>query len=150
MQPNALQTPVTYLKGVGPGRAALLGRELGIDTYQDLLYHFPNRYIDKSRFYKIHELERSSADVQVIGRIVHLKSVDQKRGKRLVATFVDDTGEMELVWFRGQKWIQERLKINEPYVVFGRVNWFNGKFSIPHPEMELLSRVQQQKRIWVH
>ena len=147
MHPNALQTPVTYLKGVGPGRAALLGRELGIDTYQDLLYHFPNRYIDKSRFYKIHELERSNADVQIIGRIVHLKSVEQKRGQRLVATFADDTGEMELVWFRGQKWIQDRLKINEPYVIFGKANWFNGKFSMPHPEMELLSRFQQQKRI---
>ncbi|MDX1331818.1 MAG: ATP-dependent DNA helicase RecG, partial [Robiginitalea sp.] len=79
--------------------------------------------------------------------IVHLKSVEQKRGRRLVATFVDDTGEMELVWFRGQKWIRERLKLNEPYVVFGRANWFNGKFSMPHPEMELLSRFQEQKRI---
>jgi ATP-dependent DNA helicase RecG len=149
MHPNALQTPVTYLKGVGPGRADMLGRELGIDTYQDLLYHLPNRYIDKSRFYKIRELERSNAEVQVIGKIVHLKSVEQKRGKRLVATFVDDTGEMELVWFRGQKWIRERIELNEPYVVFGRVNWFNGKFSMPHPEMELLSRFQQQKRIWM-
>ena len=147
MHPNVLQTPITYLKGVGPGRAAMLGRELGIDTYQDLLYHFPNRYIDKSRFYKIRELERSGADVQVIGKIVHLKSVEQKRGRRLVATFVDDTGEMELVWFRGQKWIRERLQLNEPYVVFGRANWFNGKFSMPHPEMELLSRFQEQKRI---
>jgi len=149
MHPNVLQTPVTYLKGVGPGRAAMLGRELGIDTYQDLLYHLPNRYIDKSRFYKIRELQRSSADVQVIGRIVHLKSVEQKRGKRLVATFVDDTGEMELVWFRAQKWIRERVKLNEPYVVFGRVNWFNGKFSMPHPEMELLSHFQEQKRIYM-
>ena len=147
MHPNALQTPVTYLKGVGPGRADMLGRELGIHTYQDLLYHFPNRYIDKSRFYKIRELERSNAEVQVIGKIVHLKSVEQKRGKRLVATFVDDTGEMELVWFRGQKWIRERLELNEPYVVFGRVNWFSGKFSMPHPEMELLRQFQQQKRI---
>ncbi len=147
MHPNVLQTPVTYLKGVGPGRADLLGRELGIATYQDLLYHLPNRYIDKSRFHKIRELERNNAEVQVIGKIVHLKTVEQKRGKRLVATFVDDSGEMDLVWFRGQKWIRERLKINEAYVVFGRVNWFNGKFSMPHPEMELLSRFEGQKRI---
>jgi ATP-dependent DNA helicase RecG len=69
MHPNALQTPITYLKGVGPGRAALIGRELGVQTYQDLLYLFPNRYIDKSRFYKISELERSGAEVHIIGRI---------------------------------------------------------------------------------
>ncbi|MEJ2163552.1 MAG: ATP-dependent DNA helicase RecG [Robiginitalea sp.] len=147
MQPDKLYTPLTYLKGVGPRRASLLGRELGIETYQDLLFHFPNRYIDKTRFYKISELERSQSDVQIIGRIVHMKTVAQKRGKRLVATFVDESGEMELVWFRGQRWFQERLKLNEPYVIFGKANWFNGKYSMPHPEMELLSKFRQQKRI---
>ena len=114
MQPRELHTDITYLKGVGPGRAQLLGRELGIATYQDLLYFFPNRYIDKSRFYTISELERSGADVQVIGKIIHLKTVEQKRGKRLVATFRDDTGEMELVWFRSQQWFRDRLKLGEP------------------------------------
>ncbi len=147
MHPNALQTPITYLKGVGPGRAALLGRELGIETYQDLLYFFPNRYIDKSRFYKISELERTGAEVQIIGRITHIKTVAQKKGKRLVATFKDDTGSLELVWFRGQKWIQDRIKLNEPYVIFGRTNYFNGSFSMPHPEIELLSQFEGQKRI---
>ncbi len=147
MHPKALQTPITYLKGVGPGRAALLGRELGIETYQDLLYFFPNRYIDKSRFYKISELERSGAEVQVIGRITHLKTVSQQKGKRLVATFSDETGTMELVWFRAHKWFEQRLKLNEPYVVFGRANWFNGSFSLPHPEVELLSDFEGQKRI---
>ena len=147
MQPRELHTDITYLKGVGPGRAQLLGRELGIATYQDLLYFFPNRYIDKSRFYTISELERSGADVQVIGKIIHLKTVEQKRGKRLVATFRDDTGEMELVWFRSQQWFRDRLKLGEPYVVFGRANWYNGQFSMAHPEMELLSRFEQQARI---
>ncbi len=147
MQSDKLSTPITYMKGVGPGRASLLSRELGIGTYWDLLFHFPNRYIDKTRFYKIAELERSHSDVQIIGRIVHLKTVAQKRGKRLVATFVDDTGEMELVWFRAQQWFRERLKLNEPYVVFGRANWFNGKFSMPHPEMELAGKFKEQKRI---
>lgn len=147
MQPNLLHTPITYLKGAGPARAALLGRELGIETYQDLLYLFPNRYIDKTRFYKIGELERSNAEVQLTGKIVHIKTVSQKKGKRLVATFADDTGEMELVWFRSQKWIRDRLKLNEPYVIFGRVNWYAGRFSMPHPEMELLARFQQQRRI---
>lgn len=147
MHPNALQTPITYLKGVGPGRGSLLGRELGVETYQDLLYLFPNRYIDKSRFYKIAELERSGAEVQIIGRITHLKTVSQQKGKRLVATFSDDTGTMELVWFRSFKWIQDRLKLGEPYVIFGRTNWFNGSFSMPHPETELLSQFEGQQRI---
>lgn len=138
MNGNTLQTPIVYLKGVGPNRAEILQSELGIQTFQDLLNFFPNRYIDKTHYYKIAQLQRSNADVQLIGKIVHLKTVEQKRGKRLVAKFIDDSGEMELVWFRGHKWIRENLKVNEPYVIFGRCNWFNGTFSMPHPEMELL------------
>ncbi|MEO9892562.1 DUF559 domain-containing protein [Aurantibacter sp.] len=133
-----LQTPIVYLKGVGPNRADTLQSELGIQTFQDLLNLFPNRYIDKTQYYKIAQLQRSNADVQIKGKIVHIKTVEQKKGKRLVATFIDETGEMELVWFRGQKWIRENLKLNEPYVIFGKCNWYSGKFSMPHPEMELL------------
>ncbi|MCB0461464.1 MAG: DUF559 domain-containing protein [Flavobacteriaceae bacterium] len=133
-----LQTPIDYLKGVGPNRADLLRKELGIHTYQDLINLFPNRYIDRTQYYKINQLQRNSAEVQIIGQITNLKEVAQKRGKRLVATFQDDTGSMELVWFRGHKWIRESIKPNEPYVIFGKINWFNGTFSMPHPEMELL------------
>jgi len=133
-----LQTPIVYLKGVGPNRAETLQSELGIQTFQDLLNLFPNRYIDKTQYYKINQLQRSNADVQIIGKIIHLKTVEQKKGRRLVATFVDDTGEMELVWFRSQKWIRENLKLNETYVIFGKCNWYSGRFSMPHPEMELL------------
>ena len=132
-----LQTPIDYLKGVGPNRATLLRSELGINTYQDLINLFPNRYIDRTRYYKINELQRNAAEVQIIGTLIDIKEVSQKRGKRLVATFQDDTGIMELVWFRGQKWIRENLKFNRPYVIFGKTNWFNGKFNMPHPEMEL-------------
>ena len=139
MNTNYLQTPVTYLKGVGPNRSELLHSELGIVTYQDLINLFPNRYIDKTRYYKINELQRGNADVQLIGKIIHIKTVEQKKGNRLVATFQDATGEMELVWFRGQKWIRENIKLNTPYVIFGRTNWFSGKFSMPHPELEILS-----------
>ncbi len=135
MNENYLQTPVTYLKGVGPNRSEILKSELGIVTYQDLINLFPNRYIDKTRYYKINELQRGNADVQIIGKVIHIKTVEQKKGNRLVATFLDDTGEMELVWFRGQKWIRENIKLNTPYVIFGRTNWFNGKFSMPHPDM---------------
>jgi len=144
-----LQTPINYLKGVGPNRADLLRKELGIHTYQDLINLFPNRYIDKTRYYKINQLQQNSAEVQVIGQITNLKEVTQSRsvgrGKRLVATFKDDTGNMELVWFRGHKWIRESIKQNTPYVIFGKVNWFNGVFSMPHPEMEL--QVDYEKKI---
>ncbi len=139
MNTNYLQTPVTYLKGVGPNRSEILHSELGVVTYQDLINLFPNRYIDKTRYYKINELQRGNADVQLIGSIIHIKTVEQKKGNRLVATFKDASGEMELVWFRGQKWIRENIKLNTPYVIFGKTNWFSGKFSMPHPEMELLS-----------
>ncbi|MBD0776482.1 ATP-dependent DNA helicase RecG [Maribacter sp. ANRC-HE7] len=147
MNANFLQTPITYLKGVGPHRAQILQSELGIGTYQDLLNLFPNRYIDKTQYYTIGQLQRSNADVQIVGKIIHLKTVEQKKGKRLVATFVDDTGEMELVWFRGQKWIRENLKLNIPYVIFGRCNWYNGKFSMPHPEMELLTEHEKGLKV---
>jgi len=147
MNANFLQTPITYLKGVGPNRAETLQSELGISTYQDLINLFPNRYLDKTKYYKIAQLQRTSAEVQVIGKIVHLKTVEQKKGKRLVATFVDDTGEMELVWFRGQKWIKENLKLNTSYVIFGKTNWYAGKFSLPHPDMELLKDHEQGMRI---
>jgi len=133
-----LQTPIDYLKGVGPNRADLLRKELGIHTYQDLINLFPNRYIDRTQYYKINQIQRNSAEVQIIGQITNLKEIAQKRGKRLVATFQDDTGSMELVWFRGHKWIRESIKPNTPYVIFGKTNWFNGTFSMPHPEMELL------------
>lgn len=147
MNLNILQSPIAYLKGVGLNRAETLKSELGIETGQDLLHFFPNRYIDKTQYYKINELQRTSAEVQVIGKIINIKSVEQKRGKRLVAKFTDGHGEMELVWFRGQKWIRENLKINVPYVIFGKTNWFNGTFSMPHPEMELLEEHQKGIKI---
>ncbi|RMA58630.1 ATP-dependent DNA helicase RecG [Ulvibacter antarcticus] len=146
MSSTFLQTPIDYLKGVGPNRASLLKKELEIHTFQDLLNLFPNRYLDRTQYYKIGSLLQTSSEVQIIGKITHIKTIDQKRGKRLVATFVDETGKMELVWFRGQKWIRENLKINVPYVIFGKTNWFNGTFSMPHPEMELLDAHEKSIR----
>nr|WP_299345554.1 ATP-dependent DNA helicase RecG [Allomuricauda sp.] len=147
MNANFLTTPITYLKNVGPQRADTLRSELGINTYQDLLQLFPNRYLDKTQYYKINQLQASGADIQIVGKIIHIKTVEQKRGKRLVATFVDETGQMELVWFRAQKWIRENLKLNEPYVVFGRISRYGGTFSMAHPEMELLSSHQKSLKI---
>ena len=147
MNPNFLQTPIPYLKGVGPNRAETLRTELGIETYQDLLHLFPNRYLDKTQYYKINQLQPSGADVQVVGKIINIKTVEQKRGKRLVATFIDETGQMELVWFRAHKWIRENLKLNEPYVVFGRTTRYGRTFSMPHPEMELLSEHERGLKV---
>lgn len=145
MNPNFLQTPIDYLKGVGPNRADLLRSELGIHTYQDLLHLFPNRYLDRTRYYTIKELERNNAEVQIKGKITSLKMIEGK-GRRLVATFQDDEAIMELVWFRGHKWIKESIKLNTVYVIFGKTNYYNGKFSMPHPEMELLSEHESKLR----
>nr|WP_284698688.1 ATP-dependent DNA helicase RecG [Flavobacterium lacisediminis] len=138
-QMNLLETPIEYLKGVGPQRGDLLRKELGIHKYADLLNLFPNRYIDRTRYYKINELQNSNSEVQIVGKIINIKTVEQGKGRsRLVATFIDDTGQMELVWFQGQKWIRESIKINIPYVIFGKVTQFGATYNMAHPEMELL------------
>jgi len=138
MSVTTLNTSISYLKGVGPSRADLLKSELGIFTFNDLLHFFPNRYIDRTQFFKINQLQQNTAEIQIIGKITHIKTVAQKKGSRLVATFIDETGSMELIWFRGAKWIKDTLKVNTPYVIFGKLTYFNGLFSMPHPEMELL------------
>ncbi len=139
MYRNILHTKISYLKGVGPARADLLRKELRLQTLGDLVNFFPNRYIDRTRFYKINELQDTQAEVQIIGKITGLHTIEQKRKSRLVATFSDETGSIELVWFRGAKWIKENLSLQAPYVIFGRVNRFKNTFSMPHPEMELLT-----------
>jgi ATP-dependent DNA helicase RecG len=144
---NLLLTPIEYLKGVGPNRGELLRKELGIYKYQDLVNFFPNRYIDRTRYYKINELQNNIAEVQIIGKIINIKTVEFGRNqKRLVATFVDDTGQMELVWFQGHKWIRESLKLNEMCVVFGKCTSFGSTFNMAHPEIELMSEHEQSLR----
>lgn len=138
MSDSNISSPVAYLKGVGPARASLLFSELGIRKPEDLFSLFPNRYIDRSRFYKIRELQPNSSELQIIGKITQIRTVKQKRGSRLSATFEDGTGKIELVWFRGAKWIKDSLKLNVPYVAFGKLNFYNGNFSIAHPELEFL------------
>lgn len=147
MQQNLLLTPIEYLKGVGPNRGELLRKELGIHKYGDLVNFFPNRYIDRTRYYKINELQNNIAEVQIIGKIINIKTVEFGRNqKRLVATFVDDTGQMELVWFQGHKWIRESLKLNEICVVFGKCTSFGNAFNMAHPEIELMSEHEQSLR----
>ena len=131
-----LQTPIEYLKGVGPNRANILKQELKIFCFQDLLHFFPNRYIDRSKFYKINELPQNNSEVQLKGKIISIRTLTQKNGKRLIAIFSDGKEQMELIWFRGHQWIRKSLQLNISYVIFGRLNWYNNKPSIPHPEME--------------
>jgi ATP-dependent DNA helicase RecG len=147
MNSALLQTPIAYLKTIGPTRAKLLKEQLGIHTYQDLLHFFPNRYVDRTQFHHINQLETSLAEVQIVGVINQIETIAQKKGSRLAAKFSDSTGTMELVWFKGAKWIKESIKPNTPYVIFGKISVFQGKFSMAHPDMELLENYQANNRI---
>lgn len=139
-----LNHPVTYIKGVSVARAELLYTELGIKTCNDLLHLFPFRYIDKTQFYTINQLQQNSAEVQIVGKITGVKEVKQKRGSRLVATFSDATGSIDLVWFKGAKWIKDSLKTGILYVIYGKLNWYNGKANMPHPEMETVKEYKSK------
>lgn len=134
---HSLSTPIEYLKGVGPQRGDVLKKELSVFTYQDLINYYPFRYIDRTRFYKIRELTPDLPAVQVLGRLVSKEIIGEKQSRRLVARLRDDTGVIELVWFQGVRWVEKMLQPNAVFIVFGKPNEFNGKISIPHPELEL-------------
>ena len=133
---HVLATPIAYLKGVGPKRAEVLAKDLEIRTYENLLHYYPFRYVDKSQFYKISEVHSDLPYIQIVGKIVRMEEVGAKRSKRLVAYVQDETGLLELVWFKGIKWVKNSIKPNTQYVVFGKPNLFNGKINIAHPEIE--------------
>ncbi|MFD0940092.1 ATP-dependent DNA helicase RecG [Pedobacter boryungensis] len=135
-----LDTPLVYLKGVGPKRAELLQKELGIFTYEQLLNHYPFRYIDRTRFYKINELHPEMPLVQVIGRIISKETIGEKHKKRIVAKFTDDTGTMDLVWFQSLKWVEDHVMRGSIYIAFGKPTLFNNSFSISHPDLETYPR----------
>ncbi len=139
-----LDTNITYLPGVGPKRAELLNTELGIYTYRDLLYYFPYKYIDRTRFYKISELDPDLPYVQIKGKIKGFYVEGRGGGKRLVADFQDETGTIKLVWFKGTKWITESYTIGPEYIVFGKPGIFNGIVNIIHPEIEASSKVAER------
>ena len=127
---GTLETDIKYLKGVGPKRAELLNKELNIFTFGDLLYYFPYKYIDRSRFYKINEIDTTLTFIQIKGKILSFRTEGHPRSKRLVAGFTDDTGVIELVWFRNLNWIVKSYKTDIEYVVFGRPAIYNRKISI--------------------
>ena len=137
-----LDSPIKYLKGVGPAREKMIREELGCKTFEDMLYHFPFRYIDRSRFYHISEIVEEMPFVQLKGRISNLQTLGSGRGMRLSAMLTDDTGAVELVWFRGIKWVKESLLPGKEYIVFGKPSLFNRKYNIAHPEIEEFEKVQ--------
>ncbi|MDG1509371.1 MAG: ATP-dependent DNA helicase RecG [Flavobacteriaceae bacterium] len=133
-----LNNPIYYLKGISNLRASTISAQLGLSRLNDLLHFFPYRYIDRTKFYKINEIINNNSEIQVVGSITSLKTIQQKNGARLIGKFLDETGAMELVWFKGYKWLKDSIKINTPYVIYGKLNYFKGVFSIVHPEMDLL------------
>jgi ATP-dependent DNA helicase RecG len=137
-------TPIEFLKGVGPQRSSLLNKELNIFTFGDLIQHFPFRYEDRTKFYSIKELSDDLPFVQVKGTLRKKELIGTGFKKRLVAHLSDDTGELELVWFQGINWINEKLKTGVAYVVFGKPTRFGSKFNIAHPEVEVLTQKNEQ------
>ena len=137
---DKLNTELKFLKGVGPKKAELFASELGLFTYADLIHYYPYKYIDKSKFYKISEVNQNLAYIQIKGKFTSLSETGTKFKKRLSANFTDETGTIELVWFKGVKWIKDSIKPDVEYIIFGKPTIFNNKFNIVHPEIEELSK----------
>ena len=137
MPGSFIETSIEYLKGVGPTRSLLLNKELQVFTFGDLLSFFPYRYIDRSKISKISEISDDGAFVQIKAKIIHVVTTGAVHSKRVIATVADDTGELDLVWFQGARWILDKLKHGVEYIIFGKPNWFNGRLNIAHPELEL-------------
>ena len=127
---------IKYLQGVGPQRASILNKELDIHSLHDLLYYFPYKYVDRSRLYYIHEIDGNMPHIQLKGKILSYENVGEGRSRRLVAHFSDGTGVVDLVWFKGLKYVTGRYKVNEEYVVFGKPTVFNGRINVAHPDID--------------
>lgn len=139
-----LDTEITYLSGVGPKKADLFNKELNIFTFRDLLYYFPYKYIDRTRFYKISELDPDLPYVQIRGVIKGYSTEGQGPGKRLVADFQDETGTIKLIWFKGGKWITGNFTPGVEFIVFGKPGVFNGIVNIIHPEIEAVNKIAER------
>ncbi len=127
---------IKYLPGVGPQRASVLEKELGIRSLHDLLYYFPYKYIDRSRLYYVHEIDGNMPYIQLRGQILSFEEAGEGYRKRLVAHFSDGTGVVDLVWFQGQKYVTGKYKVRTPYIVFGKPSIFGGRVNIAHPDID--------------
>ncbi|MFY7943600.1 MAG: ATP-dependent DNA helicase RecG, partial [Crocinitomicaceae bacterium] len=139
-----LNTSIEYLKGVGPQRAQLLQSELGIFSFQDLLEHFPFRYLDRSTYHSVEEAPFADNYVQLKGKITGLREIGTGRHKKLFARFTDNTGSIDLVWFQGIQWIKPNLKPDIEYQIFGKPKLYVNQWNIPHPELAIYSEVRNK------
>ncbi len=144
-----LSTPIEYLKGVGPAKAELLKKELEIFTFNDLLFHFPYRHVDRSKTYKIAEISDDMPYIQLKGTLSNMRTIGQKGGQRLVAELRDETGVIELVWFQGHRWLKDVLKPKKVYLVFGKPTAFNGVINMVHPNMDDPDDVETKKYLHI-
>ena len=144
MQNELLNTLVSYLKGVGPKRAETLNKEANIYTYSDLLYYFPFRHVDRSKMHQIVNVPRIEGEVQLKGKLISVSELGSPRKKRLVANFEDDSGTIELIWFKGIKWVKPTLIKGKEYVVYGKANQFGSKWNIAHPEIDPIEKVDKK------
>lgn len=141
---NPLDTPIEFLKGVGPARSELMRTEMGVRTFGDLLHYYPFRHIDRSKFYKISEINPEANMVQVKGKFKRIDSIGAKRAVRMVGQFVDDEGgQLEVAWFRSLTWIKQSIKTETEYVLFGKPGEYKGKIQMTHPEIELAENFNQ-------
>ncbi len=139
-----LDTSITFLPGIGPKRADILDKELGIVSYRDLLYYFPFKYIDRTKFYKIAEIDPDLPYIQIKGIIRGYATEGQKKGKRLVADLSDETGTIKLVWFKGTRWITGSYPVGVELIIFGKPSVFNGIINIIHPEIEAVDKREER------
>lgn len=135
---HVLSTPIEYLKGVGPIRAELFKKELRIFSYEDLLMHFPFRYIDKSNIHLISDINEDMPYIQFKGKIIKLEEKGLRKSKRLIAHLRDSSGDIELIWFKSVKWIKSSINLDKEYLVFGKPTFYSGKASLVHPELDIL------------
>lgn len=143
---DILQQDIQFLPGVGPNRKKILGDELGILTFGDLLTDYPYKYVDRSRLYTIHELTGDMPFVQICGHILSFETFEMgPRRERVVAHFTDGTGVMDLTWFNGGKYAKQNYKIGKQYIVFGRPNVYNGRVNVTHPEMDAAETLELNK-----
>jgi len=132
---------IKFLPGVGPKKADLFNKELGIHSVEDLLRYYPYKYVDRSRFYYLHEINEEMPFIQVKGQIIRFEKVGEGHNQRLTAIFTDGKNTIELVWFKGVKYAMEKYHTKVDYVIFGKPSPFNGRFNIVHPEIEIASKM---------
>jgi ATP-dependent DNA helicase RecG len=140
---DVLKTKIEFLKGVGPQKASILNKDLAIFTYEDLIQHFPFRYEDRTKIYKINELRSEMSNILLKGKIINASTQGTPTNPRLVAHFKDETGTIELIWFQGVRWATNNITVGKEYLVFGKPSLFGTKLNIAHPEIELFTEQKE-------